>query len=160
MLVFKILFILGFILLFSYIGYITWKDKKIPFSISQTVHSLDDKNKWLFSVIMFFVGMLIAPQLFIMMQPFNYEILAFMTVLGLFGVGADPLDDDEKDIIHYVSAVLMGVASQMIVWLTIPWLMILWLPYVLYTMYMDDGRWNMMFAEMVMMIALLICGLK
>jgi hypothetical protein len=151
---------LGFILLFSYIGYITWKDKKIPFSISQTVHSLDEKNKWLFSLIMFFVGMLIAPQLFIMMQPLDYEILAFMTVLGLFGVGADPLDDDEKDIIHYVSAVLMGVASQMIVWLTIPWLMVLWLPYVLYTMYMDDGRWNMMFAEMVMMIALLVCGLK
>jgi len=32
-------------------------------------------------------------------------------------------------------------------------------PYVVYTLYMDDGRWNMMFGEMVMMIALLICGI-
>jgi hypothetical protein len=108
---------------------------------------------------MFIVAMLIAPQLFVMMQPFDYDILAFMTALGLMGVGADPLDDDEKDVIHYVSAFIMGVTSQMIVWIVFPWMMTLWIPYVLYTMYMDDGRWNMMFAEMVMMVALLVSGL-
>jgi hypothetical protein len=159
MLFIKILFILGFVLLFSYIGYIVFKDKRIPFSISQTVNSLDSENKWLFTVIMFIVAMLIAPQLFVMMQPFDYDILAFMTALGLMGVGADPLDDDEKDVIHYVSAFIMGVTSQMIVWIVFPWMMTLWIPYVLYTMYMDDGRWNMMFAEMVMMVALLVSGL-
>ena len=156
----KILFILGFVLLFLYLGYITWKDKRIPFSISQTVRSLDDKNKWLFSVMMFIVAMLIAPQLIEIMNPFGYELLAFISVLGLIGVGTDPLGGGDKDIIHYVSAVIMGVSSQMIVWLISPWLMLLWLPYVIYTMYMDDGRWNMMFAEMVMMIALFLCGLK
>jgi hypothetical protein len=159
MLFIKILFILGFVLLFSYIGYIVFKDKRIPFSISQTVNSLDSDNKWLFTVIMFIVAMLIVPQLFVMMQPFDYDILAFMTALGLMGVGADPLDDDEKDVMHYVSAFIMGVASQMIVWIVFPWMMTLWIPYVLYTMYMDDGRWNMMFAEMVMMVALLVSGL-
>lgn len=159
MLLFKILFILGFTILFSYIGYVTWKDKKIPFSISQTVHSLEDKYKWMFTILMFVVAMLISPQLFVLIQPFNYEILAFMTALGLFGVGADPLDNDEKDILHYISAVIMGIASQMIVFIISPWLMLLWIPYVIYTMYMDDGRWNMMFAEIIMMIALLIAGL-
>lgn len=156
----KILFILGFVLLFSYVGYITWKDKRIPFSISQTVRSLDDENKWLFTVMMFTVAILIAPQLIEIMSPFGYEPLAFITALGLIGVGSDPLGGWDKDIIHYVSAVIMGVASQIIVWLVSPWLMLLWLPYVIYTMYMDDGRWNMMFAEMVMMIALFVCGLK
>lgn len=159
MLFVKILFILGFALLFSYIGYIIFKDKKIPFSISQTVNSLDSENRWLFTVIMFIVAMLIVPQLFVIMQLFNYEILAFMTALGLMGVGADPLDYDEKDVIHYVSAFIMGVASQMIVWLVFPWMMTLWIPYVLYTMYMDDGRWNMMFAEIIMASTLLICGI-
>ena len=156
----KILFILGFVLLFLYLGYITWKDKRIPFSISQTVRSLDDENKWLFSVMMFIVAMLIAPQLFEVMNPFGCEHLAFMAALGLIGVGSDPLGGGDKDIMHYVSAIIMGVSSQMIVWLVSPWLMLLWLPYVIYTMYMDDGRWNMMFAEMVMMIALFVCGLK
>ena len=109
---------------------------------------------------MFIVAILIAPQLIEIMSPFGYEPLAFITALGLIGVGSDPLGGGDKDIMHYVSAVIMGVSSQMIVWLISPWLMILWLPYVIYTMYMDDGRWNMMFAEMVLIIALLVCGLK
>jgi hypothetical protein len=53
----------------------------------------------------------------------------------------------------------MGVSNQLIVWIKLPWLMTLWIPYVIYTMYMDDGRWNMMFAEVVMMAALAVVGL-
>lgn len=153
--------LLGFIILFSYLGYIIYKDKKIPSSISQTIFSLNEKNRWVFTIIMFIVAILIAPQLFTLMQPFDYEILAFMTALGIFGVGADPLDADEKDIVHYVSSVIVGVPSQLMVYIINPWCLVLWIPYVIYTLYTEDGSKNMLFGEIVMVLSTaLICLLK
>ena len=107
---------------------------------------------------MFSVAMLIAPQLFTLMQPFGYELLAFMTILGIFGVGADPLDYDEKDIVHYVSSVIAGITSQIMVYLINAWYFALWSPYVIYTLYMDDGSNNMFWGEIVILLSMaLIC---
>ena len=159
MLSFLISYILGFIILFSYITYIIWKDKKIPQSISATVYSLDKKSKWLYTIIIFIVAFLIAPYLFEITSAIGIEILAYFTILGMLGTGADPLVHGEKNIIHYSCAILMGSSSQVISYLLCPYTMFLWLPYVVYTLYMEDGRCNMMFGEIVMTIALLICGL-
>ena len=160
MLSFLISYILGFVILFSYIIYIIWKDKKIPQSISATVYSLDKKSKWLYTIITFIVAFLIAPYLFEITSAIGIEILAYFTILGMLGTGADPLVHGEKNIIHYSCAVLLGSSSQVISYLLCPYTMFLWLPYVVYTMYMEDGRWNMLFSEIVMMIALLICGIS
>ena len=160
MLLFLISYILGFAILFSYIIYIIWKDKKIPQSISATVYSLDKKSKWLYTIITFIVAFLIAPYLFEITSAIGIEILAYFTILGMLGTGADPLVHGEKNIIHYSCAVLLGSSSQVISYLLCPYTMFLWLPYVVYTMYMEDGRWNMIFSEIVMMIALLICGIS
>lgn len=148
--------LLGFIILFSYIGYIIYKDKKIPLSISQTVFSLDEKNRWVFTIMMFIVAMLIAPQLFILMQPFNYEILAFIAALGIFGVGADPLDVNEKDVVHYVSSAMIGISSQLMVCLINTLCFVLWIPYIIYTLYMEDGSNNMFWGEIVMTLTMAI----
>lgn len=108
---------------------------------------------------MFLTAILITPWLFEIMSGTDFTYLSFFVSVGLLGVGADPLVCNEKNIMHYASAILMGVSSQLIVWMKLPWLMVLWIPYVIYTMYMDDGRWNMMFAEAVMMAALAVVGL-
>ena len=159
MVTFKILYILGFLVLLLYTVYITWKDKRIPYSISSTVYSLEKKNRIVFTLVMFTTAMLITPWLFEIMSGTDFTYLSFFVSVGLLGVGADPLVYNEKNIMHYTSAILMGVSSQLIVWMKLPWLMTLWIPYVIYTMYMDDGRWNMMFAEAVMMAALAVVGL-
>lgn len=159
MLLLKISFILGYVILGLYIGYVIYKDRKIPQSISATVYSLEDKNKWLFTTIMFITAILIAPQLFEILSSTNYTILSFLASFGIMCVGADQLVKEKKNIIHYLGAVIMGIATQLIVWLTIPSMFLLWISYVVYTMYMDNGYWNMFFAEMVMMTMLFVCGI-
>lgn len=154
--IFKIICILGFIILAIYVIYVTYKDKELPISISATVYSLDLKNKWLFTSMMAIVGLLIAPQLFEMMRLIGCEFLAFLTVAGIFGVAGHPLISGEKNIMHYIFAMIIGISSQLIVFLINPWIMTSWIPYVIYTMYMENGKWNMLFSEIIMMIALLI----
>lgn len=153
----NICYITGFIILLLYIIYIIWKDKCVPQSISATVYSLDEKNRWLFGSVIGLIGILIAPGLFEILSTTNYIFLAFLTIVGIFGVASDPLMHNEKNVIHYVSAILMGASSQLIVYITNAWLMALWLPYICYTMYMENGKWNMIFAEAVMMTGLFLC---
>jgi hypothetical protein len=152
-------YVLGFVILFAYIIYIICKDKSIPESISATVYSLDSRNRWIYTIVVFIAAFLIAPHLFEITSVIGIEYVAYLTILGMLGTGADPLVHGDKNIVHYCSAVLMGGASQSIVFMLCPFAMMLWLPYVVYTLYMEDGRWNMMFGEIVMIIALLICGI-
>ena len=160
MLSFLISYILGFAILLSYIIYIIWKDKKIPQSISATVYSLDKKNKWIYTIVILLAAFLIAPYLFEITSAIGIEIVAFFTMVGILGVGACPLIYGKKNELHYVCAILMGSSSQVISYLLCPYTMFLWLPYIIYTLYMENGKWNMMFGEMAMMIALLICGIS
>jgi len=149
-------FVLGYATLVLYLLYVFLKDAKIPSSISATVHSLGEGKWWIFTLVMFAVAFLIAPKLFTITSYFNVAFLAFMTVGGILGVGVEPLVKGEKNIIHYSSAVVMGVASQAIVYKLCPMIMLMWTPYVVYTMYAENGKCNMFFAEMVMMTNLLI----
>lgn len=152
-------YILGFAILFGYIIYIIIKDKKVPESISATVYSLDNKYKVMFTVMMAIVGMLITPGLFEILSGTRYAFLAFLVLIGIFGVASDPLTNNSKNIIHYTSALVLGIASQLAVFTVQPWLMTLWIPYGIYTMFMENGKWNMFFAEMIMMLSLMICGI-
>ena len=151
-----ILCLLGFIIIFFYCIIATIKNKEIPNSISQIVYGFSEKWKWVFTVVMLIVGFMIAPQLLEVIQNPLYKFLGFFTVLGIFGVGFDPLVKGEKNIVHYVSAVIMGISSQIIVYMIMPQLLYLWIPYVLYTLYENKSDKNMFIAEMVMLISLCI----
>ena len=142
--------LIGFVIIFSYCIFVAIKDKEIPNSISQTVYSLDNNHKWIFSAVMVIISFMILPQL-LEVVPIGYEFLSYLTVLGIIGVGIDPLDKDKKNIIHYVSAIIMGVSSQILIYIMNPYLFLLWIPYIVYTMYKDDGRKNMFLSEMVML---------
>ena len=142
--------LIGFIIIFLYCVIITIKDREIPNSISQTVYSLDVKNKWIYSAVMVVISFMILPQL-LEVVPSGYEFLSFLTVVGIVGVGVDPLDKNKKNIIHYVSAIIMGVSSQILTFIMNPYLFSLWIPYIIYTMYKDDGKKNMFLSEMVML---------
>lgn len=150
---------IGFAVMLAYTIYIIIKGRCIPQSISATVYTLDDGNKWLFTFIMFAVSFLIAPQLF-QVTSSTYPILAWLTVLGLLGVGVDPLVSGERNVVHYVSAVVCGVASQAITFVLMPKALILWMPYIIFTLWKEYSGKNMFVAELVMMADLLLVCLS
>lgn len=143
--------LIGFILIFLYCFAVTVKDGEMPNSISQMVYSLDKKWKWTFSAVLFAVAFMIVPQLMTAAEP-RYTFLSFLTVGGILGVGADPLSKDEKNIVHYASAVVMGLATQALVFLLNPILLVTWMPYILYTLSNEDGNKNMFVGEMAMLL--------
>lgn len=150
--------LVGFLIIFLYCIIVIIHDREIPNSISQIVYSLSEKWKWTFTIVMFIVGFMIVPQLIEVIQNPLYKFLGFFTVLGILGVGADPLVKGERNIVHYLSAIIMGISSQIIVYMNIPQLLYLWIPYILYTLYENNADKNMFLAEMVMLISLgIVC---
>lgn len=144
--------IIGFALIFLYCAIITFKDKDIPNSISQIVYSLSEKWKWTFTLVMFLICFLIAPQLMTVATKCGYDFLGFLTLGGILGVGVDPLVKGNANVIHYTSAIVMGLSSQALVYIINPYLLFGWIPYILYTMYSEDGSKNMFLSEMVMLV--------
>lgn len=142
--------VIGFLIIFLYCIIVAIKNKEMPNSISQTVYMLSEKWKWLFTVVMFVAAFMIAPQLMTVASAHGCEFLSYLTVAGILGVGVDPLVKNEKNIIHYASAVIMGVSSQVLVLLVNPWFFLSWVSYICYTLYMEDGRKNMFVGEMSM----------
>jgi hypothetical protein len=107
---------------------------------------------------MFIVGFMIAPKLFEAIQNPSYKFLGFFTVLGILGVGADPLVKGKHNIVHYLSAIIMGISSQIIVYMNMPQLLYFWIPYILYTLYERNTDKNMFLAEIVMLVSLgIVC---
>ncbi len=150
--------LIGFLIIFLYCIIVIIHDREIPNSISQIVYSLSEKWKWTFTIVMFIVGFMIVPQLIEVIQNPLYKFLGFFTVLGILGVGADPLVKGEHNIVHYLSAIIMGISSQIIVYMNIPQLLYLWIPYILYTLYESNADKNMFLAEIVMLISLgIVC---
>lgn len=147
----------GFLLLLIYCITIIIINKEIPNSISQTVYMLPNKLKWIFTIILFAITFMIAPRLFSITNNY-YSFLVFFTLVGILGVGVDPLIKGQKNIIHYSSAIMMGISSQILVYIINPYILLSWIPYIIYTIYIEDGRKNMFFAEIVMLICLaLLC---
>lgn len=152
--------LIGFIIIFLYCAIITVKDREMPNSISQIVYSLSEKWKWTFSAVLVTVAFMIVPQLMTVVDE-EYRFLSFFVVLGILGVAADPLVKGESNHVHYASAVIMGVSSQILVYIMNPYLLLLWFPYVVYTFVTEDGRKNMFLGEMVMLTnTACICLLK
>ena len=150
--------LIGFLIIFLYCIIVIIHDREIPNSISQIVYNLSEKWKWTFTIVMFIVGFMIVPQLIEVIQNPLYKFLGFFTVLGILGVGADPLVKGEHNIVHYLSAIIMGISSQIIVYMNIPQLLYIWIPYILYTLYESNADKNMFLAEIVMLISLgIVC---
>ena len=121
-------YVLGFVILFAYIIYIICKDKRIPESISATVYSLDSRNRWIYTIVVFIAAFLIVPHLFEITSVIGIEYMAYLTILGMLGTGADPLVHGEKNIVHYCSAVLWRMGDG--IWCLVKLLWLLHCSYV------------------------------
>lgn len=134
-----------------YTGAMTLQTKEIPVSISSTVYVLPKQGQWLFTLVMWLVGFSIAPTLFEISGD-ETRFLAFFTIGGILGVGASPVVAKEKNTFHNVCAVVAGLASQLLVYLNSPHLLLLWFLYVGYTLAAKDGSKNLFWVEVACML--------
>lgn len=152
------LHIIGFSIIFAYIFYAMIKVRGIPTSISSSVYTFNTARKWVFTLVMWCVGFMIAPHLFVISSD-STRFLVFWMIAGMLGVGADPLDKDEKNTFHYASAIVCGISSQLLLFFNFPTALWLWALYVPYTLIWEFSGKNMFFAETIMIIGIALYSL-
>jgi len=134
-----------------YVGAMVYTGRRIPESISQTVFLLPRKGQWVFTIVMWLVGFLLLPVLLEKVSE-QTQFLAFLMVAGIGFVGAAPLVAKEKNTIHYVFAAIAGIASQLLVALNQPLLLLTWFLYIGYTLVAKDVSRNLFWVEVLCML--------
>ena len=145
------LVVLAMTVIALYMGAMIYTGRQIPESISQTVFLLPRKGQWLFTVVMWVVGFSLMPVLMEKVSE-QTQFIAFLMVSGICFVGASPLVLKEKNTIHYVFAAVSGIASQLLVALNQPLLLLLWFLYIGYTLLAKDGSKNLFWVEVSCML--------
>lgn len=151
----QVLSIIGFAIVLLYVLFAVIGMKCIPESISAVVYSYGSVGRVIFTLVMFVSAALITPYLFTLCSD-ELGVLALIMTFGFFGVGTSPLISGERNTFHYVSATLMGAASQLMIGMLHPMILYLWTPYIIYTLWQEFSGKNMFFAEAVMMVGMLI----
>lgn len=120
-----------FLIIIIYLAIIIIKEKKIPHSISETRYYLN--NPVWFTVIMVFISYNLLP-LVLSVTPENYQIFAFLSMIGIsfVGVADDFRRDKSVDIIHTVFAIISFICSQIWIGLIIPELLLIWILLLIY----------------------------
>lgn len=131
-----------------YVGAMVYAGRKIPESISQTVFLLPRKGQWVFTIVMWMVGFMLMPVLMEKVSE-QTQFIAFLMVGGVCFVGAAPLVPKAKNTVHYVGAVDAGIASQLLVALNQPLLLLLWFLYIGYTLLAKDVSRNVFWVEIL-----------
>lgn len=120
-----------FLIIIIYLAIIIIKEKKIPHSISETRYYLD--NPIWFTIIMVFISYNLLP-LILSVTPENYQIFAFLSMIGIsfVGVADDFKRDKSTDMIHTIFATISFICSQIWIGLLIPKLLLIWIPLLIY----------------------------
>ena len=134
-----------------YVGAMVYTGRKIPESISQTVFLLPRKGQWVFTIVMWMVGFMLMPVLMENVSE-QTQFIAFLMIGGVCFVGAAPLVLKEKNTIHYVCAAVAGIASQLLVALNHPLLLLSWFLYIGYTLVAKDVSKNLFWVEVSCML--------
>ena len=134
--------VIAIVILLVYTIALCIKGGGIPSSLSASVFWLPYNKRWLWTVTIYAVGILV-------LYPFGLphsvsildkvsedtQFLAFIAIAALMFVGAAPLVKDKQDIaykVHCTSAAVCAVASQALVarnntWLLLCWAVFFWL---------------------------------
>lgn len=140
-----ILIILSMLIILTYVGVMIFKTKSIPYSISDTYYSLEHKVWFGFSMIA--TALLLMPAI-LNRTPESYQFLAFLMCAGLCFVGVAPNFKSGMDRpVHIIATCIAALASQLWIGLTCPWLLLVWLAWVLYVgvrfrQLWDGDMWN------------------
>lgn len=135
-----LLVILSIACITAYTAVVCTKFKGIPSSISATFYKLDHKL-W-FGAAMWLTAGLLMPAI-LEVTPDCYQFTAFLACVGMFMVGVAPNFREGIDKkVHTTGAVLCILFSQVWVLLTCPWMMLVWVAYLIYTALMMMKNWK------------------
>lgn len=124
-----ILIFLSLAIITSYVGVMIFRNG-IPYSISDTFYSLDHKVWFGFSMIS--SALLLMPAI-LERTPECYQFLAFLMCAGLCFVGVAPNFKAGMDRpVHIVATTIAALCSQVWVALTLPWLLLVWIAWLVY----------------------------
>lgn len=135
-----VLIILSILCIAAYTAVVCIKFKGVPSSISATFYSLEHKL-W-FGATMWLTAGLLMPAI-LESTPGCYQFTAFLACIGMMFVGVAPNFREGLDRpVHITGAILCILFSQVWVLLTCPWMLLVWVTYLIYTALMMKKNWK------------------
>lgn len=132
------------------IGLATWREKRLPESISGMVFTLKGNWRWLWTIWMWAVTFCIGIPTIEVLNG-DVEFIGFLMMGSLMFVGAMPLFELESKKEHYFFAAIGGLLSQVCVALISPWWLMTWVLFVallgVYAFDVYKERKNMVIVE-------------
>jgi len=119
--------ILSIILVVLFVGFVIYKDKKFPESISAMVYTLPGDWKWIWSIWMVAVSILTYAPTIQILDPRGLGFLGFLSMVCLCFVAVWPLFDLEHRKLHYTLAIIGGILTQVCVAFINPYWLFLWI---------------------------------
>jgi hypothetical protein len=135
-----LLIILSALLIATYTAAVCIKCKGIPYSISETFYKIE--HKFWFGTTIILTACLLMPAI-LEVTPDSYQFTAFLACVGMVMTGVAPhFKEGIEKKIHTAGAVLCLVFSQVWVALTCPWVLLVWVLYLVYTVVMMIKNWT------------------
>lgn len=136
------------IYLILYILYFIKLDHKIPKSLSHTAYLMQNKKFFLYTF--WSIGIILLYPLSLINVP-----LSLLFTLGLLCVGISPWYKQYDKIAHFGGGYLSGITSQILVTLVNPWILLLWIPYIIYAIFTKDNN-QTFWSEIVCFVSIFI----
>lgn len=122
--------ILVLIIITLYVVIMIYKNKGIPNSISATYYIL--QHKYWFCFTMISVGIILLIALLDTVSS-NIQFLVFLACSGIIFVGAAPnFKEQLEKKVHEIGAIICISGSQILIILTQPIILLLWVPWIIY----------------------------
>lgn len=121
-------------LLIAYIVAFCIRHETIPDSLSASVFYMPKTCIWAWTIVIAAVTLSLAPILISSVSE-STMFLAFLTAAGLLFVAGAPLEKDKSELaykVHCGGAIVCAIASQILITLNSPILLLCWIPWVIY----------------------------
>lgn len=117
----------------------------IPPSLSASVFNIPTNKRWIWTVVIFTVCILVVPT-YIEKTDINTQFLSFLSIGGLGFVGAAPLvkfsDDKMQFKVHEIGAIICAICSQLVLIFNYPILLGSWIIFIIPTIIIGWKNWR------------------
>lgn len=140
-----------------YNGYIFWRYKRIPVSLSETSYILGGFKRYWFTLYCSIIGTTLLPIL-IKATPENYEVIPLLICTGLLLAGVSPTfrQSGLERTVHYVSSFISFAGFILYTILCIDWVWLIGYGIILGSLCIWKKECYVWFAEILALIVILI----
>lgn len=117
----------------------------IPSSLSASIFNIPTNKRWIWTVIIFTVCILVVPT-YIEKTDINTQFLSFLSIGGLGFVGAAPLVKLKDDVlqfkVHEIGAIICAICSQLVLTFNYPILLYSWIIFIIPAIIIGWKNWR------------------